>query len=51
MNTNRQTKVVKEKNTKTTVKFKDNTLVSWILYKKDWEYEMDNIELIKNFIY
>lgn len=53
MNTNREKKVVEVKQTKTTVKFKDNTLISWVLYKKDTEIELDEntLNLVKNFIY
>jgi hypothetical protein len=54
MNTNREKKVIQSKDTKcitTKVKFKNNTSISGILYRKDTEYEVDSIELIKEFIY
>lgn len=45
--------VVKKESKLVTVKFKDNTLLKWILYKKDESYEVDeqDIKLLDNFIY
>ena len=42
MNTNREKKVIETKNTKTKITFKNNTFISWILYKKWYTYEVDN---------
>ena len=55
----RKEKIVKVKNiknidTKTMkVKFRNNTSISWTLYKKDQEYNINEsfLSLIKNFIY
>jgi len=56
MNTNRKTKIVEVKNIKTEtikVKFKSDTMISWIRYVKNNEYDLDKklLNLIKNFIY
>lgn len=58
MNMNRQKKIVEVKNTKIKpetikVKFKNNTSISWKIYQKDIEYEIDKklLNNIKNFIY
>ena len=57
MNINKKTKVIEVMQVKSwdliKVKFLNNTQVSWKLYFKDTEYEIDTklLDLVKNLIY